>query len=125
MYGLVGVTQAAPTLPIVVAFFGGMVCFAGWAALMIRLERAPRRTGHTSSPRGFKAGVVTQSSRAGAYERVRARALVLRPAADVRVSQPYLLPMPYAVALQGTGESIHLQRERAHATPAELLSRAA
>ena len=46
MYGLLGLTQTVHVLPIALAFFGATVCFAGWAAMMIRSQQreqwAPR-----------------------------------------------------------------------------------
>jgi hypothetical protein len=44
MYGFVGATETAHVLPIALAFFGIMVCFAAWAALMIRSQRTQARS---------------------------------------------------------------------------------
>jgi len=44
MYGIVGATETAHVLPIALAFFAIMVCFAAWAALMIRSPRPHARS---------------------------------------------------------------------------------
>jgi hypothetical protein len=100
MYGLVGVTQTVHVLPIALAFFGVMVCFAGWCALMIRSQQRERRTTHPLIPKESNAVVVKQPARSAARAWLRARLVVLG-FADLQVSDPYLLPTPYAVAEHG------------------------
>jgi len=99
MHGFVGATPPTRALPIAVAFLGALVCFAAWVVLMIRSQghapSAGRATWHAPDMVVGKHGV---RSRVGA--RVTAWLLLLR-SSDAGFPVPYLLPMPYSIALQG------------------------
>ena len=124
VYGFVGAAQTTRVLPIALAFFGVIVCFAGWTVLMIRSQRREQWTSRPLTRRGSNAVAVKHAARSAAPCVARARPVLLG-SGDGRVPQRYLLPMPYAVAGQGRTVNVRGEPDRAHAMPPLPLRRTA
>ena len=108
---LVGLTQSAHVLSIALAFVGAMICFAGWAAMMIRAQQREAWAPRPLTSKRPKARAATQTVRSAARAWLRAVATSFE-AADGEASEPYLLPAPYAVAQRRLVVTVNLREAR-------------